>query len=143
MNRAIIEGNLGQDPELRKTQNGTSVVEVSVATNEYSKGQDGQIQTFTTWHNVTAWRYDAEKMAKAHKGDAVLVEGRIRNEKYTDKNGAVKYRSYIKADSVKVFGRGTEQAETIPEAVTTPLYREAPEPVADDDLPDWMREGLY
>lgn len=91
MNRAIILGNLGSDPELRYTQNQTAVCKFSVATNKRSKDKDE-----VTWHNVIVWGKPAEVCSKhLSKGSKVLVEGEIVHRKYTDKNGVERHVTEI------------------------------------------------
>lgn len=91
MNKMQFIGRVGQDIELKKTENGTSLVDFSLASTEKYKGQER-----TTWIQCTAWSGIAETIAKfVHKGDLIYVEGKFRNDKYQDKDGQTKYKAYM------------------------------------------------
>ena len=105
VNKVILVGNLGKDPELRSTPQGTQVARFSVATTESWKDRSGQRQEKTEWHNVVAW----DKLATIcgeylQKGKLVYVEGRIQSRSYDDKDGQKKYITEIKADNVTMLG---------------------------------------
>lgn len=87
LNKTIIIGNLGGDPELRYTPGGNAVAEFSVAVNKNRKDQHGEWQTETTWFRCTTWREQAERVAEQmRKGNLVYVEGRIHTRSYTHKD---------------------------------------------------------
>lgn len=102
LNKVMLIGNLGKDPELRYTPSGVAVATFTVATNESWKDQDGNLQERTEWHNVVAWRKLAEVCGEwLKKGKKVYVEGRIQTRSYDDKNtGAKKYITEIVANSM-------------------------------------------
>ena len=102
LNKVMLIGNLGKDPELRYTPSGVAVATFTVATNESWKDQDGNMQERTEWHNVVAWRKLAEVCGEwLKKGKKVYVEGRIQTRSYDDKNtGAKKYITEIVANSM-------------------------------------------
>ena len=104
MNRAILIGFLGRDPESRFTQSGMAVCKFSVATNEYSKGEKK-----TTWHNVTCFGKTAE-VAQAHlaKGRQVAIEGRIDNQQW-EKDGVKHNATVIIADRVEFISGGHDR----------------------------------
>ncbi len=86
VNKVILVGTLGKDPEIRYTQSGTAVTEVSIATNESWKDKNGEKQERTEWHRITFWGKLAEIAGEyLKKGAQVYVEGSLRTEKYTDK----------------------------------------------------------
>lgn len=116
LNRVHLLGNLGAEPELRLTQAGTPVMDLRLATNEVYFDKDKVKQTRTEWHTVTVWGARADGLAKIlHKGECVLVEGRIQTDKY-DKDGATHYRTKIIADNiVLVGGRGASSPEQRPD----------------------------
>ena len=88
VNRVILIGNLGQDPEIRHLENGTAVGRVSLATNENYMDKSGQWQTNTEWHDVVVWRNLAERSEKnLKKGLTVYVEGKLTHRKWQDKEG--------------------------------------------------------
>jgi len=105
VNKAILIGRLGKDPELRYTQSGKAVASFSLATSERWKGQDGQMQESTTWHNIVAWGRQAE-LAKEYlsKGREVYIEGRIQNRSYDDKDGNKRYISEVITQTIQFLG---------------------------------------
>jgi single-strand DNA-binding protein len=136
LNKVMLIGNLGKDPELRYTPSGVAVATFTVATNESWKDQDGTLQERTEWHNVVAWRKLAEVCGEwLKKGKKVYVEGRIQTRSYDDKNtGAKRYITEIVLDSmIMLDGRGGGEAPSQPAAVSAP--DETPAAGKDDDLP--------
>jgi single-strand DNA-binding protein len=88
INKVILIGNVGQDPETRTLENGSKVGRFSLATSESYKDKDGNWQKSTEWHNVVVWRELAERaQANVKKGSSVFIEGKISYRKYTDKEG--------------------------------------------------------
>lgn len=104
INKVILIGNLGADPELRYTQSGTPVASFRVATTERWKGQDGQMQEQTEWHSCNAWGKLAEICGKyLQKGSKVYVEGSINTRKWQDKSGNDRYSTEIKVKEMKML----------------------------------------
>ena len=96
INKVILIGNLGADPELRYTQSGAPVASFRVATTERWKGQDGQMQEQTEWHNIVAWRRLAEICGEyLSKGSRVYIEGRLQTRKWQDQSGQDRYATEI------------------------------------------------
>ncbi len=110
INKAILIGNLGADPEIRYTQSGTQVATFRLATSERWKGQDGQMQENTEWHRVVAWGRLAEICGEyLNKGSKVYIEGRIQTRKWQDQDGNDKYTTEIVAREMKMLSpRGGE-----------------------------------
>ncbi len=110
INKVILVGNLGKDPELRYTPSGVPVATFSLATSERFKDRNGQQQEKTEWHNVVAWRQLAEICGKyLHKGKQVYIEGKIQTRKYQDRDGNDRYMTEIIADQMQMLGaRGEE-----------------------------------
>lgn len=109
VNKVIIVGRMGRDPEMRYTPSGQPVAGFSVATDESYKGKDGQKVEATEWHNVTAWGKQAEFIANyLSKGRLVYVEGKLKTEKYTDKAGVEKYTTKIIAERVQGLDKRPE-----------------------------------
>lgn len=104
VNKVILVGNLGRDPELRYTQNGKPVCQLNVATTrQWGKGDDRKEET--EWHRVTVWDKAAEACNKfLEKGRQVYVEGRLQTRKYEDKEGVTKYATDIIAETVQFLG---------------------------------------
>lgn len=104
INKVILIGNLGADPEIRYTQSGTPVVNFRIATTERWKGQDGQQQEQTEWHSIVAWRRLAEICAEfLSKGSKVYVEGKLQTRKWQDQNGNDRYTTEIVARDMQML----------------------------------------
>jgi len=105
VNKVILVGNLGKDPELRYTPSGTAVATFSMATTERYKDRDGQRQEKTEWHNIVAWRQLAEICGKfLHKGKQVYIEGKIQTRSYDDRDGNKRYITEIVVDQMQMLG---------------------------------------
>ena len=114
LNRVLIIGNLGQDPELRYTPNQVAVATLNVATTESRPGADGQRQDVTEWHRVIVWNKQAENCSKyLVKGRTVFVEGKLQTRSWEDKNGQKRYTTEIVAQNVQFLGGagGTQSRE--------------------------------
>lgn len=110
VNKAILVGNLGKDPELRYTPSGTAVCTFSLATTERFKNKQGEQQDKTEWHNIVAWSGLAEICGKyLTKGKQIYVEGRIQNRSYDDRDGNKRYISEIVVSEMQMLGRAGEQ----------------------------------
>lgn len=106
-NRVVVMGNLGQDPELRYTQNQNAVCTLNVATTDYRTSPDGQKQEFTEWHRIVVWGRQAENCSKyLAKGRSVLIEGRLQTRSWEDKQGQKRYTTEIIAQNVQFVGGG-------------------------------------
>ncbi|WP_310600718.1 single-stranded DNA-binding protein [Desulfobulbus sp.] len=104
VNKVILIGNLGADPEIRYTQSGTPVATFRVATTERWKGQDGQMQEQTEWHSIVAWRRLAEICGEyLSKGSRVFIEGKLQTRKWQDQNGNDRYTTEIIAREMKML----------------------------------------
>lgn len=107
INKVILIGNLGKDPELRYTPSGQPTASFSLATTERWTDKNGQRQERTEWHNIVAWGRLAE-LANQYlkKGRPVYIEGRITNRSWDDKDGNKKYRTEIVANQIQFLGSG-------------------------------------
>ena len=106
VNKAIILGNVGQDPEVRHTNKGTAVCNFSIATNKSWKTQDGQKQDKTSWHRVTAWGKVAEIAGQyVKKGSQVYVEGELEYGSFTNKDGVEVPTCEIVIQSLQLLSR--------------------------------------
>lgn len=145
VNKAILIGNVGKDPEVRHLEGGSSVANFSLATTETYRNKSGELIKNTEWHNIVAWRFLAELAEKyIRKGGQIYVEGKITNRQYDDKDGNKRYISEIVADTIRLLGRkddGTSPAGSNGPGRPTsePPIGNAPEegdPIAEgDDLP--------
>ena len=110
INKVILVGNLGSDPELKYTQAGTAVANMSVATTRTWKDKQGQKQDETEWHRIVVWAGTAEFCDKyLFKGMKVYVEGRLQTRKYQDASGSDRYTTEIVADNVQNLSPKQEQ----------------------------------
>ena len=106
INKVILVGRLGKDPEVRYTNDGTPVANFSLATSEYFKDKSGERQENTEWHNIVAWRQLAEISEKfLRKGKLVYVEGKLRTRSWDDKDGNKRYSTEIVADNITMLGK--------------------------------------
>lgn len=112
-NKAILIGNVGRDPEIRRFENNIKA-SFSLATSETYTPRGGEKVTQTEWHNIVCWRRLAEiSESYIRKGSQILVEGKIRYRSYDDKDGNKKYIVEIEADNIQLLGRKSEgQAST-------------------------------
>lgn len=114
VNKVILVGRIGRDPEVRQTQTGQPVASLSVATDESYKDKQGNKVDATEWHNVTAWGKTAEFIGSyLGKGRLVYIEGKLKTEKYTDQQGVEKYTTKVVADRVQAMDKrpdGQQQA---------------------------------
>lgn len=102
INKVILVGNLGRDPELRHLENESKVATFTMATNENYRDKSGEWQTVTQWHNVVAWRYLAEQAdRRLSKGSLVYIEGKLTHRKYQDKEGNDRYISEVVANVIR------------------------------------------
>jgi single-strand DNA-binding protein len=112
VNKVILIGNLGADPELKYTPSNRPVCNLSLATNEVFKDKSGQRQERTEWHRVTVWGDSAENCSKyLAKGRPVYIEGRLQTRSWDDKEGKKRYSTEVVADRVVFLGGGGGGAE--------------------------------
>lgn len=112
LNKVMLIGNLGQDPELRSTAGGTSVCTIRLATNERRKNAQGEWADHVEWHTIVCWDKTAENVAKfCQKGKQLYIEGKLQTRKWQDKNGADRYSTEIVAEVVRFLGGGGQGGE--------------------------------
>jgi single-strand DNA-binding protein len=110
-NKIILVGNLGRDPELRYTPQGTPVCHFSMATNEKRKDRSGETTDVTTWFKVTLWGRQAETASQyLQKGRPVYIEGRLRVEEYTDREGKQRYTLEVNATDMQFISAGNAES---------------------------------
>ena len=111
VNKVILIGNLGRDPEVQTLEGGIAVAKFPLATTESYKDRNGERHDQTEWHNIVAWRQLAEICGKfLHKGSLVYVEGKLKTTSWTDKDNNKRYRTDIVADTISMLDRRTEGA---------------------------------
>jgi len=105
LNKVILIGNLGADPESREMPDGTKMTKFSIATTERYTNKNGEKISNTEWHNIVLWRGIAEVAEKyLQKGDSVCIEGKLKNRSWEDENGIKKYATDIQADNMTMLG---------------------------------------
>lgn len=142
LNKVMLIGNLGRDPEIRHLESGVVNSTFTLATSErYRDRNTGETKEQTEWHNIVCWRQLAEFTENyLKKGSQVYVEGKLRSRSYNDQHGNTRYITEIVADTIQLLGRKSDNPNTTP-AQTTPAVPQpvpaTPKPVLDegDDLP--------
>jgi single-strand DNA-binding protein len=125
INKVILVGNLGKDPDIRTLENGTKVGTFSVATNESYKDKNDQWQTLTEWHNVVVWRSLAERAERElKKGGMVYIEGKLTHRRYQDKDGVERSITEIVANTCNSL----ERREKSSAGINTPFPSLADDP---------------
>lgn len=141
VNKVILVGHLGKDPEIRHLEGGASVANFTLATSE-TYTRDGKKVEQTEWHNIVVWRGLADVAAKyLKKGELVYVEGKLRTRTYDDKNGTKRYVTEIVADNFNMLGKRGNSGD---ESSDNPSHKSASDyqepqvdysPDSSDDLP--------
>ncbi len=143
LNKILLIGNLGKDPEIRYTPEGTPVATFSLATSEAWTDKSGNRQERTEWHNIVAWTRLADTCKKfLTKGRQVYVEGRLRTREYTDRDGIKRRITEVIASQIVLLGSRPQIADTAVQAAE-PIDRAAAEPepvfgdagITDSDIP--------
>jgi single-strand DNA-binding protein len=117
LNRAMLIGRIGREPQVRYTPNGSAVAQFSLATNEAYKDKNGQLKVQTDWHRVVAWSKLAEICGQyLHKGSLVCIEGLLKTRVFQDRDGSKKFMTEIIASNMQMLGskdhpEKTESAE--------------------------------
>jgi single-strand DNA-binding protein len=141
INKVILVGNLGKDPEVRYLEGGTAVANFPIATSEtYKDKKSGEKKTSTEWHNIVLWRGLAEIAEKyLKKGAQVYIEGKLRTRQWQDKDGNNRYSTEIVGDSLQMLGRKDDNSSAPANTTTTetPVKAETNNnsPSEEDDLP--------
>jgi len=139
VNKVILLGHLGKDPEVKHLESGAAVAQFTLATTESFKDKEGNRQERTEWHNIVFWRRLAEIIEQyVRKGDQIYMEGSIRTRSYEDKDGVKKYITEIVGSSLTMLGKkggnGGSQGQQAKPEVTKAAVEEA-EQQSEDDLP--------
>lgn len=125
VNKVILVGNVGKDPEVRHLESGAAVATITLATSERYRTQNGETKELTEWHTIVAWRQLADLASNyIHKGSQIYVEGRLRSRSWDDQNGNKRYVTEILADVIQLLGRKDSNAVPTGGAYTEP----APQP---------------
>jgi single-strand DNA-binding protein len=112
INKVILIGNAGKEPEYKTLQDGTSVAKLAIATTETYRLKNGEMQSRTDWHTIILWRGLATFANQyIHKGSLLYIEGKLRNRQYEDKDGQKKYVTEVVGDQVVLLDKKTKDAE--------------------------------
>ena len=114
LNKVMLIGNVGREPEVRHLEGGASVANFTLATTERMRDRNsGETREITEWHNIVAWRQLADLASNyIHKGSQIYVEGRIRSRSWDDQNGNKRYITEILADTIQLLGKRPEGGES-------------------------------
>ncbi len=135
LNKVMLIGNLGKDPEVRYTASGQAVASFSLATSEKFKGKSGEWEERTEWHNITLWGKLAEIAGEyLSKGKTVYIEGRLQTRKWQDKSGNDRYTTDIVGDKMQMLSpKGERRGSESSSEPSGGGYEEPP--FQDDDIP--------
>jgi len=138
VNKVILVGNVGKDPEVRYLEKNVAVANFALATTDkaYTTQNGIQVPERTEWHNIVAWRGLAEITEKfIHKGTQLYIEGKIQTRTY-EKEGIKRYITEIYADNIQLLGKKPENTESVTSAVAEPIVETVQSPAkGTDDLP--------
>lgn len=139
LNKVMLIGNLGKDPEVRYTTSGTAVASFSIATTERFKNKSGEFEEKTEWHNITLWSRLAEIAGEyLSKGKTVYIEGRLQTRKWQDRDGCDRYTTEIVGEKMQMLSAkgdgGRSKAPADQGYGDAPAYEE-PSFNPDDDIP--------
>ena len=133
LNKVILIGNLGADPEVKYLSNGTTVANFRIATTENRLNRSGERTTFTEWHRIVAWRKLGEICGKyLSKGKQVYIEGRLQTRDWEDRDGNKRRTTEIVAQNMLMLGKADEQAQEATTSEESPAYEEG---LKDDEIP--------
>ena len=136
INKVILIGNVGKDPEVRHLDSGVAVASFPLATSETYRNKNNEKVTNTEWHNIVIWRGLAEVAEKyVKKGNPLYIEGKIRTRSWDDKDGNKRYTTEIVADNMQMLGskQSNEESASAPENATVENLENTP--TEEDDLP--------
>jgi len=138
VNKVVLIGNAGKDPEVRYLDNDTAVASFSLATSESYKDKSGEWQTKTEWHNIVAWRNTAKYVEnRVKKGMQIYLEGKITTRSWDDKDGNKRYTTEIVANTIRLLGKREDNGDTAVTPLPNTKVADAPviQDTPDDDLP--------
>ncbi len=145
VNKVILVGRLGKDPEVRHLESGAAVANFTMATSEsYKDKNTGQRVEQTEWHNIVLWRWLAETAEKyLHKGDMVYIEGKLKTRSWQDKDGNTRYTTEVVADNMTMLGKRSDgdQSNAAPATTTAQNSGVAAAPGSTQGASDISSEG--
>lgn len=137
VNKVILVGNVGQDPDVRFLDNNTPVCNLRLATTEFYKNKNGERVSSTEWHNIVLWRGLAEVADKyVKKGSQLYIEGKLRTRSWDDKDNNKRYTTEIVADVMQMLGKRPDESAQGGDNQPESLQEEKPEHDAEDPVDD-------
>ena len=149
VNKVILVGNVGKDPETRYLEGGTAVCSFPLATSETYRNRDGEKITNTEWHNVVLWRGLAEVAEKyVKKGSQLFIEGRIRTRSWDDRDGNKRYTTEVVGDNMQMLGRrpddqGMKEGQASSPAPQAQNQASSTAPQAQSEVPDTGKDKNF
>jgi single-strand DNA-binding protein len=136
INKVILVGNVGKDPDVKYTPSGVAVAKLSLATNERFKDKSGEWQERTEWHNMVAWQRLAEIVGEyVAKGDKLYIEGRLHTSSWDDRqSGEKRYKTEVIAEDIVLLGGRNGARETEPDRSAASGHHD-PSEITDEDIP--------
>lgn len=144
LNKVMLIGNVGKDPEIRYLDNATGSTKVAsfpLATSERYRDRNGEIHENTEWHNIVAWRNTADLVERfVKKGSQLYIEGRLRTRSWTDQTGGKRYTTEVSVDNIQLLGRRPDEQQQggfhpQPHPAAMPAQPEPADNEPNDDLP--------
>lgn len=142
VNKVILIGNLGKDPEVRRLENGAVVASFSLATSEtYVDKNTGERRDTTDWHNIVCWRGLAEIAEKyIHKGTKIYVEGKLKTRSWQDREGNTRYTTEVLAEEMTILSRPENAGDRNQTNQAAPVYSTQATPTPPTPMPDMMSD---
>ena len=135
VNKVILMGNIGNDPEIQTLEGGIKLAKFRLATTEGIKDKNGN--RITEWHNIVAWRFLGEFCEKyVHKGDLIFIEGRLRTHSWSDPNNNKHYKTEIVADTINIHSRKDSLPKTSTENTAVPVESQVEPGSSDNEVAD-------
>lgn len=139
LNKVMLIGNVGQDPDIRILDNGNKVASFSLATSERYKDRNGDAKEVTTWHRLIAWRTAADIVEKyVHKGDQIYIEGKLTSRQWQDQQGNTHTATEIQVANIQLLGklRNDDRTQESSPAPAAPVQRQESESLNPADNPE-------
>ncbi len=137
VNKVILIGNLGRDPEMKYTAEGVAICNITIATSERWKDNDGEQQEKTEWHRIVAFKRLAEIMGQfLKKGSQVYIQGKLQTRKWQDQNNQDRYTTEVVASDMLLLGARATESKEAPSGFRKPAeQKQSTDDFADDDIP--------
>ncbi len=135
VNKVILMGNIGSDPEIQTLEGGIKLAKFRLATTEGIKDKNGN--RITEWHNIVAWRFLGDFCEKyVHKGDLIFIEGRLRTHSWSDANNNKHYKTEVVADTINIHSRKDSVQKTATDNTSVPVESQVEPGSSDNEVAD-------